>query len=216
MTMNTDPRIHLRPAGPLQIRGRLPEVWTIVLVGPLPTMFIPVTCQLLQPRPPPPQHPHTQRTTPPRPPPEIMVGLQVLEQHRSEARPARGHPHHRRAPGTPMSVKAITIPTSVQVGHLVATRGRPRQPQECLRGIISLILFMPPLPPPGSMPNWATCCLCLVRTRRPPATITPQPRWDSHQQPRIWGACSPVNFNNRNSQCAHHSSTLVKNQVSEV
>lgn len=247
MTMNTDPRIRLRPAGPLQIRGRLPEVWTIVLVGPLPTMFIPVTCQLLQPRPPPPQHPHTQRTTPPRPPPEIMVGLQVLEQHRSEARPVRGHPHHRRAPGIPMSVKAITIPTSVQVGRLVATHGRPHQPQQCLqrppfhpcgnigkateakscimvmvqcpgflRGIISLILFMPPLPPPGSMPNWATCCLCLVRTRRPPATITPQPRWDLHRQPRIWGACSPVNFNNRNSQCAHHSSTLVKNQVSEV
>merc|ERR1719178_275796 len=77
-----------------------------------------------------------------------------------------------------------------------------------LRGIISLILFMPPLPPPGSMPNWATCCLCLVRTRRPPATITPRPRWDSHQPPRIWDMLSMLG---QNAAAAghHHPSAAV-------
>ena len=152
----------------------------------------------------------------------------------------RAHLHHPKAPGTPMSVKAITTPTSVPVGHQVATLERHRQPQQCHRrppfhpcgnigkatgakncimGMVYLLahisptMFTPQLLPPVSILNWVTCCLCLVRTRPLPAITTPQPLWDLHRQPKIWGACLPANFNSH-QQCSH-SSTLVSS-ISEV
>lgn len=130
-------------------------------------MFIPVTCQLLQPRLPLPQHPHTQRTTPPQLLQAIMVGPQAqdLEQPLSEARPVRAHLLHPRAPGTPMSVKAITIPTSVPVGHLVATHGRPRQPQQCHR--------QPPFHPCGNIGKATEAKSCIMGTEHPYLHISP-------------------------------------------